>query len=66
MLFNNKMIVKVKIAQLYLTLCNPMDSLGQNTGVGSLSLLQGISPAQGSNPGLPHCRCNLYQPIITL
>ena len=29
---------------------------GQNTGVGSLSLLQGISPTQGSSRGLPHCR----------
>ena len=29
---------------------------GQNTGVGNLSLLQGISPTQGSNPGLVHCR----------
>ena len=28
---------------------------GQHTGVGSLSLLQGVFPAQGSNPGLPHC-----------
>ena len=25
-----------------------------HTGVGSLSLLQGIFPTQGSNPGLPH------------
>ena len=33
-----------------------MDSLGQNTGVGSLSLLQGIFPTQGLNPGLPHYR----------
>ena len=32
------------------------NSPGQNTGVGSLSLLQGISPTQGSNPGLQHCR----------
>ena len=32
------------------------NSLGQNTGLGSCSLLQGIFPAQGSNPGLPHCR----------
>ena len=32
-----------------------------NTGVGDLSLLQGIFPTQGSNPGLPHCRCILYQ-----
>ena len=34
---------------------------GQDTGVGSLSLLQGIFPNQGSNPGLPHCRWILYQ-----
>ena len=32
-----------------------------NTGVGSLSLLQGIFPTQGSNPGLPYCRQILYQ-----
>ena len=29
--------------------------------MGSLSLLQGIFPTQGSNPDLPHCRWNLYQ-----
>ena len=28
-------------------------SPGKDTGVGSLSLLQGIFPTQGSNPGLP-------------
>ena len=44
-------------------LYNPWDSPGQNTGVGSLSLLQGIFPTQGSNPGLPHCRRILYQLI---
>ena len=37
------------------------NSSGQNTGVGSLSLLQGIFPTQGSNPGLPHWRRLLYQ-----
>ena len=37
------------------------DSPGQNTGVSSLSLLQGIFSTQGSNPGLPHCRQILYQ-----
>ena len=37
------------------------NSLGQNTGVGSLSLLQGIFPTQESNPGLPHCRQILHQ-----
>ena len=29
--------------------------------MGSLSLLQGIFPTQGLNPGLPHCRRILYQ-----
>ena len=38
-----------------------MDSPGQNTGVGSLSLLQGIFPTQESNWGLLHCRRILYQ-----
>ena len=33
----------------------------ENTAVGSLSLLQGIFPTQGSNLGLPHCRQILYQ-----
>ena len=42
-------------------LYSPWNSLGQNTGVGSLSLLQGIFPTQGSNLGLPHCRKILYQ-----
>ena len=37
------------------------NSPGQNTGVGSLPLLQGIFPTQGSNPGLLHCRPILYQ-----
>ena len=40
---------------------NPWNSPGQNTGVGSLPLLQGIFPTQRSNPGLPHCRRILYQ-----
>ena len=41
--------------------CNPWDSPGQNIGVVSLFLLQGIFPIQGSNPGLPHYRQILYQ-----
>ena len=48
-------IVKVKIAQSCLTLATPW------TGVGSLSLLQGIFPTQGSNPGLLHCMQIFYQ-----
>ena len=42
-------------------LYSPWNSLGQNTGVGSLSLLQGIFPTQESNPGLPCYRLILYQ-----
>ena len=42
-------------------LYSPWNSPGQNTGVGSHSLLQGIVPTQGSNPGLLHCRRILYQ-----
>ena len=37
-------------------LYSPWNSPGRNTGVGNLSLLQGIFPTQGSNPGPPHCR----------
>ena len=37
------------------------NSPGQNTGVGSLSLLHGIFPTQESNQGLLHCRRILYQ-----
>ena len=37
-------------------LYSPWNSPGQNTGGGSLSLLQGIFPTQGLNPGLLHCR----------
>jgi len=57
--------------QLCPTLCDPTDcsppgssvhedSPGRNTGVGSLSLLQGIFPTQGSSPGLPHWRWILH------
>ena len=57
---------EVKVAQLYPTLCNPMDyyspwnSPGQSTSMGSVSLLQGIFPTQGLNRDLPHCRRILY------
>ena len=37
------------------------NSLGQNTGVGSLSLLQRIFPTQELNWGLLHCTEILYQ-----
>ena len=54
--------VKVKVTQSHPTLCDPMDSPwnspGQNSGVGSLSLLQGFFPSQGSSPGLPHLQAD--------
>ena len=37
------------------------NSPGQNTGAGSLSLLQGIFPTQGLNLDLMHCRWILYR-----
>ena len=56
------LLLKVKVAQSCLTLCDAMDytvhGILQNTGVSSLSLLQGIFPAQGSNPGLPTLQVN--------
>ena len=63
------------LAQLCLTLCYPMDCSPpgssvhwdfpvKNTAVGCHSLLQGIFPNQGSNPGLPHCRWILYHSAI--
>ena len=42
-------------------LYSPCNSQGQNTGVSSLTLLQGSFPTQGSNPGLPYCRQILDQ-----
>ena len=41
-----------------LLLYRPRKSPGQNTGVGSLSVLQGIFPTQGFNPGLPLDKLN--------
>ena len=59
------------VAQLCPTLCHPIDcsltgssvhgdSPDKNTGVGCPALLQGIFPAQRSNPGLLHCGQILY------
>ena len=60
--------MKVLVAQLCPTLCDlmhymqssrhlcPWDSPGKNTGVSGHSLLLGIFPTQGSNPGLLPCR----------
>ena len=62
---------KSMFAQLCPTLCDmvhsppdssvhEIDSSGKNSGVGCHSLLQEIFPAQGSNPGLLHCRQTSY------
>ena len=54
-------LLKVKVAHSCPTLCDsPWNSPGQNTGVGSLLLLQQIFPTQESNWGLLHCRWILY------
>ena len=61
----------VLVAQLCLTLCNPMDCSppgssvheifhAKDTGVGCHFLLQGIFPTQESNLGFLHCRQMLY------
>ena len=47
--------------QLFATPYSPWNFPGQNTRVGSRSLLQGIFLTQGSNPGLLHCKQILYQ-----
>ena len=44
-------------------LYSPWNSPGHNTGVGSLSLFQGIFPTQESNWVLLHCKQILYQLI---
>ena len=59
--------MKVKVAQLCPTVCNPIDYTFH--GILQARILvwvavpfsKGISPTQGSNPGLPHCRQILYQ-----
>ena len=59
------------VTQLCPTLCDPCglqfarllclwNSPGKNTGMGCHSLLKGIFPSQGSNPGVLHCRQILY------
>ena len=59
--------MEVKVSQLCLSLCDPhrlyspWNSPGQNSGVGSLSLRQGIFSTQSSNLGLLRGRQILYQ-----
>ena len=60
-----KAVITVKAAQSCPILYDPTDTMDPIQSMefsrpeywsGSLSLLQGIFPTQGSNPGLPHCR----------
>ena len=55
--------MSLSCVQLFVTpwIYSPWNSPGQNIGVSSLSLPQGIFPSQGLNLGLPHCRWILYQ-----
>ena len=64
--------VKVLVTQSCLTLCGPMDCSPPGSSIHGIlqirilewvaipSLLQGVFPTQGSNPGLLHCRQILY------
>ena len=51
-----------KFVLCYLSILCPQNSPSKNTRVGSCSLLQGVFPTQGSNPGLLPCRQILYSP----
>ena len=59
--------MKVKVYQSCPTLCNFMDYTVHGVLQARIlewvafSLLQGIFPTQGSNPGLLHCTWILYQ-----
>ena len=64
--FLSSLCLKIKSlshAQLFATLwtIQSMEFSRPEYWNGSLFLLQGIIPTQGSNPGLPHCRWILYQ-----
>ena len=61
------LLVKVKVAQFCSAVCDSMDCTVHGILQArilervSLSLLLGIFPTQGSNPGPPYCRLILYQ-----
>ena len=60
-IFQASVLEWVAIAFSMIYIFSPWNSPGQNIGVSSLSLLQGIFPTQRSNPGLLHCGLILYQ-----
>ena len=59
--WKRKLLSCVRLFVTPWTIYSPLNSPGQNPGVGSLSLLQGIFPTQELNPGLLYCRRILYQ-----
>ena len=52
--------VKVLVAQLCLTLCDPMDCNPSGSSVHEILQAQGIFLTQGSSPGLLPCKQILY------
>ena len=64
LILQTKTYRRSEVAQLRTTLCGPIACSLPGTsiqgGVGCHFLLQGVSLAQGSNPGLLHCRHMLY------
>ena len=61
-------LMKVKVTQLCLTLCNPMDYTYTVHGILQARILEWVAfpfsrgfPTQGLNPGLTHFRQILYQ-----
>ena len=60
-LFKCKALSRVRLFVTPWAIYSPWNSPDQNTGVGSLSLLQGIFSTQESNWHLLHCRLILYQ-----
>ena len=61
LLSNWKLLSRVRLFATPWTILQSMEFSRPGYWVGSLSLLQGIFPTQGSNLGLPHCRQILCQ-----
>jgi len=60
-ILNKQKVKKMKVTHSCPTLCDPWNSPGQNTRVGSLSLLQRIFQTKELKWGVLHSRQILYQ-----
>ena len=60
---SNHLLKELSQVQLFATpwTIQSMEFSSPEYGVGSLSLVQGIFPTQGSNPGIQHGRWIFYQ-----